>query len=75
MEKLKLSFLKAIIKNGYAKDISTVANVEAFRQDKQLEQIGYSMGVNGKNGALLKDRKTGALYAIASRCSNLDYFT
>lgn len=75
MDKLKSTFIKGLVKNGYAKDITYLQNVEDFRKDKNLEQIGYSSGKNGKTAALLRDRKTGVLYAITSRCTNLDYFT
>lgn len=38
---------------------------------ESLEKVGYSSGVNGINGGLLQDIKTGELYVICKRNANL----
>lgn len=58
--------LKSIISDGVAKDI-TDATLKTRAQIEKSEggytQIGFSAGVYGCNGIMLKGHKTGALYA------------
>lgn len=47
---------------------------EAKSLYQRLQQIGYSSGTYGINGALLEDVETGERFAIVRRCSTLFYF-
>lgn len=65
MERVNLKYLKALIKEGKAKDITNGAYPE------NLEKIAYSSGTQGSiNGLLLMDEEE-ALYVIAGRTGNM----
>lgn len=64
MEKVNLKYLKALIKENRAKDITHGTYPEG------LEKIAYSSGKSGINGGLLMD-DNGALYVIVGRYANL----
>ena len=68
---MKLGEIKRLVKHDIAKDVTTVLweDINAIR--KSSDVIGYSVGVYGVNGALLRNRETGELYAITSRSGNL----
>lgn len=64
------------IKNMNAKDITSLSDKELNeikKQERRLEEISISMGTYGINGALFKGEKTGSLYKITARCTNLFY--
>ena len=69
--------LKELVKNGIAKDI-TYANNEEYEKIRDIEgnliTLGYSHGVYGTNGLLIKGYKTGTLYAITARSTALFIF-
>ena len=69
--------LKEMVKDGLAEDI-TYGNNDTRRQIEETEgyytQVGYSSGVYGCNGKLLKGNKTGKLYAITSRTTAVFVF-
>ena len=69
--------LKEMVKYGLAEDI-TYGNNDTRRQIEETEgyytQVGYSSGVYGCNGMLLKGNKTGKLYAITSRTTAVFVF-
>lgn len=61
--------IKALVKSGAAVDISNHDNnarKELEAREDWLDKVGYSSGVYGLNGALLKD-ENGRLYAITAR--------
>lgn len=66
--------LKTLVRNGAAVDISNHDNnarheLEAL--EGYLDKVGYSSGVYGLNGGLLKGHNSGKLYAITARTSAL----
>ena len=67
--------IKGYIANGAAVDITNYSHSEIQELYKRIEKdiIGVSTGIYGMTGALIKDRKTGDLYAITARNSNLFY--
>lgn len=69
--------LKEMVKDGLAEDI-TYGNNDTRRQIEETEgyytQVGYSSGVYGCNGMLLKGNKTGKLYAVTSRTTAVFVF-
>ena len=66
MKKMTLKEIKRLVKLGAALDI-TAADISNI---KSYEKIGYSVGVYGINGGLIRDNN-GNLYAITARNSNL----
>lgn len=71
MKKYKLKELRELVRLGCAEDI-TNADMDTITDiHRTTDKIGYSSGVYGINGGLLKDFETGALYAILSRNTNL----
>lgn len=71
MERYTQKQLKTFVAAGVALDITNYS----FEQAKALyncgiEQIGYSTGIYGINGALFKD-KEGNMYAITARNTTL----
>lgn len=67
MEKYTLKELRNLVRSGVAQD----ATQNLPNNWEKLERMGYSCGIYGVNGGLMKDPKTGELYAILSRNSNL----
>lgn len=69
--------LREMVKDGLAEDI-TYGNNDTRKQIEEAEgyytQVGYSSGVYGCNGMLLKGNKTGKLYAITSRTTAVFVF-
>lgn len=77
MTKYTQKQLREFVRNGHARDITDADNNK--RNDIEAEegfytQIGYSIGIYGCNGALLKGHATGQLYAITRRTSALFIF-
>ena len=62
--------LKRLVRAGIAQDITNGGEVVT----EQLEKIAYSCGIYGVNGALLRGRESGTLYAITSRSTALFHF-
>lgn len=69
--------LKAMIKDGIAEDVTKATN-ETRKQIEEVEgyytQVGFSSGVYGCNGMLLKGAKTGKLYAVTDRTTAIYIF-
>lgn len=66
--------IKALVKSGAAVDISNHDNnarKELEAREGWLKKVGYSSGVYGLNGGLLKGRNSGTLYAITARTTAL----
>lgn len=69
MKKYTLKALKNLIESGVARDITNETNIFDVLP-KNYEKIGYSAGIYGINGGLIKD-ENGGLYVIKARNSNL----
>lgn len=69
MRKYTQREIKALVREGYAIDITKSGAENAIREP--VEKIGYSVGVYGINGGVLQGRETGNLYAITARASSL----
>ena len=66
--------IEALVKSGAAVDITNHDNNarhELETLEGYFEKIGYSSGVYGINGGLLKGHNSGKLYAITARSSAL----
>ena len=69
--------LKNLVSLGVAEDITRGDNdtrIAIEAAEGYYTQIGYSAGVYGCNGMLLKGHKTGKLYAVTSRTSAIYIF-
>ena len=74
MKKYSQREIKALVKNGEAIDISNHDNndrQELKAREGWLEKRGYSAGVYGLNGGLLKGHNSGTLYAITARTTSI----
>lgn len=54
-----------MVKNGIAIDVTNASDRKAIPED--YSQVGYSCGLYGCNGMLLKGYDTGKLYAVCAR--------
>ena len=77
MTKFTQKQLREMVANGIAEDISRGTNetrneIEAV--EGWLTQVGYTSGVYGCSGMLLKGCNTGKLYAITSRTQAIYVF-
>lgn len=71
MEKLTKKELRRLVKIGIAIDVTNASNRSAVPEN--YSQIGYSAGVYGCNGMLLKG-DSGQLYAVTKRTSAIYIF-
>lgn len=67
MRKYTLKELRNAVALGVAEDITSLQHPIPTNYEK----IGYSTGVYGINGRLIRDVNTGTLYAITSRSTTL----
>ena len=77
MIKYTMKQLKAMVSSGLAMDISSIGFEDAKtlkKEEEGLYQIGYSSGVYGCNGMLLKGYSSGQLYAIIGRVQAIYLF-
>ena len=76
MKKISKKELKSYIVLGLAKSIDCLPLEEcrALNAKCDLEKVAYCTGTYGISGGLLKDKKTGDMYAITARNTNLFYF-
>ena len=77
MRKYTRKELKNMVALGMAEDVTRANNEDYERIIKKegfLSQIGYSSGVYGCDGMLLKGYKTGGYYAVTSRTSAIYIF-
>ena len=72
MKKYTTRQLKELVKIGAAIDVTDALSTTAIPE--WYEKIGYSRGINGLNGLLMKG-KSGKLYAITSRSTAIMLFT
>ena len=65
--------IKEYIRDGFATDITELSfsELKEWRNGRNLEKIGYSSGVYGISGGIIKDRNTGELFAITERTTAL----
>lgn len=72
MRKYTQKELKNLVALGCAENINSYSFEEVQQlQQRPLDKVGYSSGVYGINGGLIKDRNTGELFAITARNSAL----
>nr|DAN11616.1 MAG TPA: hypothetical protein [Bacteriophage sp.] len=70
MRKYTQKELKNMVALGMAEDVTRANNEDYERIIKKegfLSQVGYSSGVYGYNGMLLRGHETGVYYAVTSR--------
>lgn len=70
MRKYTQKELRELVRLGVAEDYTNKPHEYAYTLNR-LEKVGYSTGVYGMNGGLVRDPETGTLYAIIGRCTNL----
>lgn len=71
MEKMTQKELKRLVKVGAAKDITNSSSRRDIPED--YRQVGYSSGVYGCNGMLLRG-KSWQLYAVCARTTAIYIF-
>ena len=77
MTKYTQKQLKELVKLGVAADITNGdenTKSEILKKEGYCTQIGYSHGIYGCNGKLLRGNKTGTLYAITARTTAIFIF-
>ena len=77
MERYTQKKLKNLVNTGVAVDITRGDNEtrsQIINDEEYYTQIGYSAGVYGCNGMLLKGHKTGKLYAITNTTNAIYIF-
>ena len=69
MKKYTQRQLKDLARTGAAQDVTRYGfqEMNQFREGRRLDKIGYSSGVYGINGGLLRDMDTGELFTITAR--------
>lgn len=72
MTRYTLRQLKQIANSATATDITDASSYDAIPEP--FAKIGYSRGMYGLNGLLLKGSKTGTLYVIAGRSTAIFIF-
>ena len=72
MEKYTQRELKNMVKLENAIDVTRAADRTAIPES--YTQIGYSAGIYGCNGMLLKGLETGKLYAVTARTTAVYIF-
>lgn len=68
---MKISFIRMMVKEGIAQDITNFSYSEAINLIGKDAVINLSFGIYGINGALVRNTLNGKLYAILSRNSLL----
>ena len=72
MERYTQKQLKALVRTGAAIDVTEANDRNAIPEN--YKKIGYSAGVYGCNGQLLKGLESGKLYAITARSTAIFLF-
>ena len=69
MKKYTRKAIREFVTMGLATDITNYGfeEMDNFLKSHDLQKVCYSIGLYGLNGGLLKDCKTGELYAITAR--------
>lgn len=76
MTRYTLKQLKEMVRSGIAADFTKATNKEykELITNGGYTQVGFSSGIYGCNGKLLKGLKDGKLYAITARSSAIFIF-
>ena len=76
MKKITKKELKNYIALGLAKSLDDCSHNECrtINANCDLEKVAYCTGTYGISGGLLRDRKTGDMYAITARNGSLFFF-
>ena len=75
MRKFKQKEVREMARMGMATNITNYSLEECQKlNEKNLIREGYSSGIYGINGGLLKDMDTGEFYVITTNNSTLLYF-
>lgn len=72
--KVTQKFIRAYVNDGIAEDLThkSFEEINAIRNEENgFDTIHYSTGIYGANGVVLKGNKSGAFYAVTSRCTAL----
>ena len=72
MEKYTIKQLKSLVNSGVAIDVTNAK--EKIEIPESYTQVGYSQGLYGCNGMLLKGCDTGKLYAVTGRTTAIYIF-
>jgi len=72
MTKFTQKQIRSLVQSGAAIDVTSASEQSAIPES--YTQVGYSAGVYGCNGMLLKGRETGQLYAVTSRTTAIYVF-
>lgn len=72
MKKVTLKFLKNLVKNLNAVDLTYIS--DDYEIPESTDKIYYAAGIYGCNGFCLKGLETGKLYVVYSRNSNMYKF-
>ena len=72
MEKYTIKQLKSIVNSGAAIDVTYSSKKSDIPES--YAQIGYSAGIYGCNGMLLRGCTSGKLYAVTSRTTAIYIF-
>nr|DAG25037.1 MAG TPA: hypothetical protein [Caudoviricetes sp.] len=71
MKKYTQKFIKSLVKNGYAVDVTNSLSRKDIPEG--YFKVGYSKGVNGINGLIMKGI-SGNLYAVTKRNTAIHIF-
>ena len=73
MTRTTLKELRNMVSMHLAQDITNYTHEEitAFLRHRDIDRIMYSFGTYGTNGALVRDRDSGELFAITARSATL----
>ena len=72
MRRVTQKYIREFVRNGQAIDITKAIGREAIPEP--YEQVAFSSGGYGVNGAIFQGCRTGAYYAITARSSSLFIF-
>lgn len=77
MRKYTQKELKNMVALGMAEDVTRASDEDyekIIKREDYLSQVGYSSGVYGCNGMLLRGYKTGGYYVVTARTSAIYLF-
>ena len=72
MKKYTIKQLKSLVNSGAAIDVTCAKKQSEITES--YTQVGYSQGLYGCNGLLLKGCNTGKLYAVTGRTTAIYIF-
>lgn len=71
LRKYTLKTLRELVRLGAAEDYTNAPEADVMALWRRGEKVGYSAGIYGINGGLIRNIDTGKLYAIIGRNANL----